>query len=152
MTSERALRFLILAECVLAILTLAGEPALEPSLPAALRAWLAVHRSAATGAGETLLTALWLGVVAATVVAWVGLLCMLRAARPLYLGAWLGYLALLLLRGPVISTSTGYVLQLLMTLAGGAVLGTIYFSDLSTRLRRFSDLAPTATGQTGDHG
>ena len=46
----------------------------------------------------------------------------------------------LLLSGPVVSTAVGYVVQMLMTLVGGAIVGVVYFSELRTRFRRLRGL------------
>jgi hypothetical protein len=89
-----------------------------------------------------MLTALWLAVIGTTVVGWIGLLAMIREARPVYLASWLGYLVLLALGGPVVSTAGGYALEILMGLAGGAVLAVAYISELRTTFRPILPIEP----------
>ncbi|HEY4591328.1 MAG TPA: hypothetical protein VIJ61_02905, partial [Thermoanaerobaculia bacterium] len=106
---------MILSDLVLAVSGLVSQ-AFPPFRPALVQIF-------STGAevfhpSPTLLTALWAAVAVSTVLAWIGLLWLLRPARPLYLGSWVGYLVLLLLRGPVISTAASHVIQMLMALVG----------------------------------
>ncbi len=116
MRLERALFVLILADVVLCLVSVAGaEPALTP-----------------------LLGALWLFVVGSTVVAWVGLLWRLRAARTLYLVSWLAYLGLIALRGPAAAAGPTEAMQLLMALNGGAILAMSWLSDLRGRFVAFA--------------
>ena len=140
MKHERVLAILIAGEFLLGILAIACEFAFEPLLPPALRAYLSAEGSAASGPGETLLTGLWMAVVVSTVLAWIGLLNLLRAARPLYAASWAGYLLLVLLRGPIVGTAAGYVIEMLMALVGGAIMALIYLSELRTRFRRWSEV------------
>jgi hypothetical protein len=81
------------------------------------------------------LRGLWFAVIATTVAGWVGLFAFVREARHVYLGAWLGYLGLLALGGPVVSSAGGYALQMLTALVGGAVVALAYLSDLRSRFR-----------------
>ncbi len=140
MKHEKVLGILILSDFVLGVLSVVTAFALEPFLPSSLRAYLAAEGTTAVGLSESLLTGLWVAVVGGTVLAWAGLLNLIRVARPLYLGSWVGYMVYLLLSGPVVSTAVGYVVQMLMTLVGGAIVGVVYFSELRTRFRRFRGL------------
>ncbi|HEY1249612.1 MAG TPA: hypothetical protein VGH97_00395 [Thermoanaerobaculia bacterium] len=75
---------------------------------------------------------LWLGVCAATVLAWIGLAWRYRPARVVYAAAWLGYLALVALRaGGAASTASPFdgVLDLATGLVGGMILAVSFFSD-----------------------
>ncbi|MFL6258821.1 MAG: hypothetical protein ACJ76Y_03815 [Thermoanaerobaculia bacterium] len=139
MRHERILSILILSDLVLAVSGLVSQAVFEPLRPSLVQVF-------STGApvfqiNRTLLMVLWAAVAVSTVLAWIGLLWLLRPARPLYLGSWVGYLVLLLLRGPVISTAGSYVIQMLMALVGGMILGVIYFSELRTKLRSLRDLS-----------
>lgn len=144
MKHEKVLSLLILNEVALVILGVASDFALSPLLPSWLRAHVAAEGVAGFRLNDTLLTALWVIVVVSTVLAWIGLLNLLRAARPLYLASWLGYLILLLLSGPVVSTAASYVVQMMMALVGGAIVGMIYFSELRTKFRRLSEVFGSA--------
>ena len=121
MKQERILVTLILAEVVLVILGIVSD------------------FGAAARPSGTILTALWVAVVVGTVLAWIGLLNLVRAGRPLYVGSWMGYLILVLFGGSVESPGVDYAMQLLMALVGGAIIGLVYFSDLRTRFRTLSE-------------
>jgi hypothetical protein len=121
MRQERILVALILAEFVLVILGVVCDP------------------GAIVRPSSALLSALWVAVVVGTVLAWIGLLNLVRAARPLYVTSWAAYFLLILLSGPVESTALGYVVQMLMALVGWAVIGVIYVSDLRTRFRTLAE-------------
>jgi hypothetical protein len=95
-----------------------------------------------------LLNALWLAVIGTTVVGWIGLLAMIREARPVYLASWVGYLLLLALGGPVVSPAEGYALQLLMALVGGAVLAVAYLSELRTEFGPLLPMEPVRSPAT----
>jgi hypothetical protein len=121
MKQERILGVLILSEFILGILGIACDP------------------GAGSRPSSTLLTALWVAVVVGTVVSWIGLLNLARAARPLYVASWAAYFVLILLGGPVASTAAGYVVQMLMAIVGGAVIAMAYFSGLRTRFRTLAE-------------
>jgi len=140
MKHERVLSILILSEFVFGILATMSYFALKPFLPAPLRDYLATDGAAAFRLYDTLLMALWIAVVVATILAWIGLLNLLRSARSLYLASWVGYFVLLLLRGPVVSTSVSFVIEMAMALVGGAILGMIYFSELGAKFRPLSEV------------
>ena len=84
MKHERALGALILSDFILTIVSIVSELTLEPFLPASLRAYLATGEAAAFRFSDALMTALWIAVAVATVLAWIGMLNMVRAARSLY--------------------------------------------------------------------
>jgi len=130
MKLERVLGVLILSEFVLGVLATISYFALAPFLPAQLRAYIAADESASSRFYDTLLLALSIVVVVATVIAWVGLLNLLRAARSLYLASWVGYLVLPLLRGPVVCASVSFALEMMTALVGGGILAMIYFSTV----------------------
>jgi len=147
MRLEKILGILILCDVVLAVSGVVTDYALEPLLPAPLRAFVAADGGAPFGSGAMALTGVWVVVLASSVLAWAGLLSLLRAARPLYLASWGAYLVLLLLSGPIVTTPAAYVVQMLMALVGGAIAGLIYFSDLRTSFRGLSSLAGTPVGK-----
>lgn len=140
MKHERVLSILILSELVFGVLATMSYFALKPFLPAPLRDYLATDEAAAFRPYDAILWALWIAVVVTTVLSWIGLLNLLRSARPLYLASWAGYFVLLLLRGPVVSTSVSFVIEITMALVGGAILGMIYFSELGAKFRPLSEV------------
>jgi len=112
MSESKALDRLILADVLLAALSVAWSAAAAPPRPSGL-AFI-----------------LWILVCATTVAAWIGLLRRLRPARALYAASWIGYLALVGLRGGAAGSSVDAVLDLATGLVGGMILALVYFSEL----------------------
>src|SRR5262245_3463506 len=112
MKNERVLGILILCELVLGVMATLSYLALERFLPAPLRAYLASD-VASSRIYDALLLALWITVVVTTILAWIGLVNLVQVARPLYLASWVGYLVLLLLRGPAVSSSVSFALEMM---------------------------------------
>jgi hypothetical protein len=115
MTESKTLDRLIMADVLLALLSVAWSAAAEPPRPS----------------GPAFV--LWILVCATTVGAWIGLLSRLRPARALYAASWLGYLALVGLRGGGAGSSIDALLDLAAGLVGGMILALVYFSDLRTQ-------------------
>jgi hypothetical protein len=117
MRESRALDGLILADFLLGLVSLAwsaGHPAPHPS---------------------PLSSALWIAVCAATILAWVGLLYRIEAARALYAASWLGYLAWIAVRGAAIGSPLGSVLDLATGLVGGMILAILFLPVSGKTLR-----------------
>ena len=74
------------------------------------------------------ITILWVTVCAATAVSWIGLLSRIRVARVLYAATWVGYLALVIVRGETATSPVGTLLDLLTGLVGGMILALLFFS------------------------
>jgi len=140
MKQEKVLSYLILSEFVLGILATISYYSLEPFLPSSLRNYPAPDGIAAFRFGPTLLWALWIAIVVTTIIAWIGLLNLVRAARPLYLASWVGYFVLILLERRVVSAWGALEIEMMTALVGGAILGMIYFSELSAKFRPLSEL------------
>ncbi|MEW6209183.1 MAG: hypothetical protein AB1631_12505 [Acidobacteriota bacterium] len=139
MKHEKVLSLLILNESALVMLGVVSDFALSPLLPSWLRAHVAADGIATFRLSDTLLTVLWVIVAVSTVLAWIGLLNLLRVARPLYLASWAAYLALILFSGPVVSTAASSMVQMMIALTGGAIVGVIYFSELRAKFRPLSE-------------
>jgi hypothetical protein len=135
MRLERILGGLILCDLVLGIATLVTEKVSAPFLPEPLRAYVATP-----GSGGRVLFALWVAIVVSTVLAWIGLLNLLRPARAVYLGSWCAYLLYVILTGPTVMSPFGSVLDVAMTMVGGAILALVYFSELRLRFRTLSEV------------
>jgi len=140
MKHERILGILILSEFVLGILATISYFSLEPFLPASMRGYPAPDGIAAFRFGAMILTALWIAVMVTTIIAWIGLLNLARAARPLYLASWVGYFVLLLLEGRGASAWGAFVIEMMAAMVGGAILAMIYFSELAAKFRPLSEL------------
>jgi len=65
--------------------------------------------------------------------AWIGLVCYWRFARRLYLFSCASSILLILVSGPSVRPSVGAAFSAMSALVGGAIIGLVYFSDLSRR-------------------
>jgi hypothetical protein len=127
--NAKTLEALILADIAVSVLSAVSDAVFGQPAPAGPR-----------GAGGwappgDLSFALWIAVCAGTVLAWIGLLNLLRAARTLYAASWIGYLALAVFRAPAPGSAIGSTLDLLAGLVGGMILAVVYFSKLGARFR-----------------
>jgi hypothetical protein len=127
MKSEKILPILVYCDAVVSIVSMAVNRALAEMSPSPL----APHES-----GDLALTALWLAVNAATLVAWVGLLHHWRPARAIYFWTWVATLVLMPLESAWVFAPVGYMLDSAATLVGGTVLGLLYFSDAGAPFAR----------------
>ena len=148
MKHERTLGILILSDFVLTILGIVSEFTMGLFLPPSLRDYLATDDAATFRLSDALLTALWIVVAVATVLGWIGMLNLVRPARSLYLGSWVGNFVLILLKGPVVSASAPIVIMIISALVGGAILWIVYFSELRTEFRRLSEVVGEAKENT----
>jgi len=130
MNNERLFRILVLADIVLATLTILTEITL--TLPQPLQKYVFSTYFEWGVAGPALFI-FWIAIVAATVVSWVGLLLYWWPARALYVGAWVAMLILILASGPSVLTAPGAVLDTLEHLVSGILIGMMYFSDVKLR-------------------
>jgi len=115
MSESKTLDRLILADVLLAALSVAWSAAAAPPRPSGL-AFI-----------------LWILVCTTTVAAWIGLLRRVRPARALYAASWIGYLVLVGLRGGAAGSSVDAVLDLATGLVGGMILALVYFSELRSQ-------------------
>ena len=123
MKSEKILPILVYCDAAVSIVSIAVNRALAVLSPSPLTA----HES-----GDLALTALWMAVIAATVLAWVGILNLWRPARAIYFWTWVATLLLMPLESAWVFAPVGYMLDSAATLVGGALLGVLYFSDVRT--------------------
>jgi len=130
MRNDRVLFILVVADFVLVMLTLAAELALSSTLPQPLRDYASSRYSGLT---SIVWFSLWLGIAMATLVAWIGLLNYWGPARLLYVGAWAAWILLVAASGPSVTTAAGATVETLEHLVGGAIVGLVFFSDLTKR-------------------
>jgi hypothetical protein len=135
MKAEKALPILVYLEAALATLAIVIDRSMTWFLPGELRGWLD-ESAVGWGAADWLVTALWIGVSAVTILAWIGLVSFWRPARSIYTWTWVVALLLLPLESAWIHTPAGYMLDVAATLAGGALLGVLYFSDARVHFER----------------
>ena len=142
MRNDRALLILVIADFALVILTLVTEVAFNPSLPVPLRDYGGL--GARLTIGDILRFPLWITIVMATLVSWIGLLNYWWPSRMIYTVAWIAWLALVALSGPSVMTAAGAAIETLEHLVGGAIIGLVYFSDLSKRFEEDDVAVATA--------
>jgi len=135
MDKSRLLWILVAADVLLAFGSVGAEAFFGWTLPPAL-----ADHNRTTGTGAVQLLLLVLATIGAFV-AWIGLVSFWRAARGLYLFALASGVVLTLASGPRVTTSVGEAFSALNMLISGAILGLVYFSDLSRRFERAGDRA-----------
>ena len=135
MRNDRVLVFLVIADFALVMFTVAAEFALNWTLPVPLRPYAAQPQPEFDLLGIVLFP-WWLAIVAVTFVSWIGLLNYWWPSRILYAAAWVLWLGLVSASGPSVMTGVGAAIETLEHLVGGAIIGIVYFSDLS---KRFED-------------
>jgi hypothetical protein len=133
MRNDRVLLFLVVADFVLVMLTFAGEFALNSTLPLPLRDY--------TSSTHAILTSIvWfpvlMGFAVITLVSWIGLLNYWWPARILYVCAWALWILLVAVSGPSVTPAAVATIEILGNLVGGAIIGLVFFSDLT---KRFDD-------------
>ena len=82
------------------------------------------------GHSDVLTGVVFVALVVALVVAWVGLWLLKRWARTLYTTLVVISLVVTLFLGPVVTSALGAALYSISTLAGGVILGLLWFSEL----------------------
>jgi hypothetical protein len=78
---------------------------------------------------STFVEGLWIAVAASTALSWIGLFYRVRSARTLYAASWVGYLAVVALRGGAPSSELGTILDLAAGLVGGMILGAVFSAE-----------------------
>ncbi len=146
MNRERLLTVLILAEIALAVSAIICDAVLRPFLPAPLRSYLEAGSGRDALAPGAVVTGLFAIVVVSSLAAWIGLLNLWRGARPLYVASWVATLAMILVAGAEINAAAVRVLNTLVALVGGMIVGLVYFSDLGPRFRKLPRPAGARAG------
>ena len=134
MSRERALVVLVVADVFLAFAGMGVEAFFGWTLPDTLRDYN--RRSGAFNLRQFGLLSLWGLTATCAIAAWIGLLNRWWFARRLYVIACAATTILTLFAGPAVSTPAGAMLDRLNWLVGGAILGLVYFSDLSRQFER----------------
>jgi hypothetical protein len=133
MAKDRLLLVLVAADVLLAFSSIGAEMFFSWTLPGALQKYLESRAWTPSTPWEYALCVLWAGSVGCTVAGWIGLINYWSFARRLYLVAWATWTLLILLSGPSVLTPVGAVVDTLGAVVAGAILGLVYFSDLSRR-------------------
>ena len=136
MSRNQMLTVLVLADVVTAFSTIGSEMFFGWTLPRQLQEYTGPQNMAIFSGRALILLPLWAITVGSTLVAWVGLLNHWWFARRLYLAAWIAWSVLVLCSGPSVATSLGSMFSTVEAVIGGAILGLVYFSDLSREFER----------------
>jgi len=136
MNKGRALVVLVAADVILAFASIGAELVFHWTLPSSLQDYVTSRLWLPSSPCENALFVLWCATVLCTMAAWIALLNVWWFARRLYVVAWATWTLLVLLSGPSVLTPVGAMLDTLDSLVGGAILGLVYFSDLSRHFER----------------
>lgn len=136
MNRTRVLTALVLADIVTAFSTIGSELFFGWTLPSGLQDYAMTQNLAIFSGKGLFLFPLWALTIGSTMVAWIGLLNLWWFARRLYVVAWIAWLALLLFSGPSVATPLGAMFSAMEGVIGGAILGLVYFTELSRHFER----------------
>ena len=124
------LRMLIVVELLSALLGIYADIALQATFPPELQAYLLTESQGPFSAGDAVKGVFFLALVVALIVAWVGLWLLKRWARTLYTTLVVISLVMTLFLGPVVTSAFAAALYSISSLAGGIMLGLLWFSEL----------------------
>jgi hypothetical protein len=133
MSKERLLIVLIATDIFLSFAGVGVEMFFGWTLPAPLRDY---GGSSGFGLPQFVLLSLWGLISLCAIVAWIGLLNFWWWARRMYVIAVAATTTLTLVAGPSVMTALQASMSRANSLIAGAILGLVYFSDLSRRFER----------------
>jgi len=136
MNREKALMVLVVADVVLAFSVIGAELFFNWMLPGSLREYTDSWWKARSTPWDVGVFAFWSVGVTLTLASWVALLYRWWFARRLYVFAWAAWMLIVLFSGPSVLNPVGAMFNTLETLVAGAILGLVYFSDLSRQFER----------------
>jgi hypothetical protein len=136
MNKERLLVGLIVADVLLAFAVIGAEIAFSWTLPGPLRDYAFREAFSLSSVWDFSLLFLWATTISCTLVAWVGMMNYWWFARRLYVMAWCTWLLLVLVSGPSVMNPVSAMFSTLESVVGGAIIGLVYFSDLSRHFER----------------
>ena len=149
MNKSRLLWVLVAANVLLTFATVGAEGVLGWTLPPELAEYTHSHfsRHWFWNAGHLLHLMLLATASLFAFASWIALASFWRFARGLYVFSWGLGMLLILFSGPSVKPSVSAMFQEMNALAGGAILGLVYFSDLARRFERgtVEGTAPAAT-------
>ena len=132
MAHATVLRTLIVVELVSALLGIYADIVLQSSFPPPLQSYLMTQAQGPLSVGDAFSVAIVLPLIVALFVAWVGLWFLKRWARTLYTVLVVVFLVVTLFLGPVVTSAFAAMLYSVSALAGGVILGLVWFSELRT--------------------
>ncbi len=135
--TTKLLKWVILVGVACALGSVVLENILEDTLPSEIRQYIARNDNAEMTSVQMVGYGFGVVLLAGMIVSWIGLWRLWRPARTIYTACWLSAILLYLAMEPAYYyTPVGVMLSEYSTLAGGFVLGLIYFSDLSVHFSR----------------
>ena len=147
--TTKLLKLGILVEVVCVLGTVVLEAILEDTLPNEIRLYIARNDKAEMTSVQMVGYGIGLVLLAGMIVSWIGLWRLWRPARTIYAACWLlGILLYLVMEPAYYYTPVGVILSEYSTLAGGFVLGLLYFSDVSVHFSR-ANAEPSAAPNGG---
>ncbi len=150
MNKSHLLRLMVAVNVLLGFATVGAEGFFGWTLPPALAAYKHAQWTSFSidGPGDALRLMLLATTALCVFAAWIGLVSFWRFGRGLYLAAIAVHLFSVLLSGARVTTSIGATFGQVNGLVSGAILGLVYFSDLSHRFEAApaERAAPAAPG------
>lgn len=141
MKHKTALRYLIIAEILSSLIVITVERLGERTLPIEIHQYKARNILAGFNAAQDVGLGIGILFVFVMIVAWIGLWKLWRPARFIYtVTRLLGVLLFLLLDSVYYHTPVGAMFNEYSVLAAGAILGLIFFSDLSAHFKKMEGL------------
>ena len=135
MNKDRVLLALVAADVLLAFSGIGAQIFFNWTLPTSLQEY-AWSDSSGSGAWDASRFVLWAATSACGIAAWIGLVNSWWFARRLYVVAWTSTTLLTLLAGPSVQTPIGAMVGTLGSVVSGAIMGLVFFTDLSRRFER----------------
>jgi len=133
MNKAHLLWTLVAADVLLAFATIGAEMFFGWTFPPALAEYTQQRFSQLPGPGNAVQLVLLAACVVCALIAWIGLVNFWRSARRLYLVSCAIWLLLILISGPSVENSVAAMIRVMNALVGGAIIGLVYFSELSHR-------------------
>jgi hypothetical protein len=135
--TTKLLKWMILVEVACALGSVVLESMFEDTLPSEIRQYIARNDKAEMTSVQIVGYGFGVVLLAGMIVSWIGLWKLWPPSRTIYTACYLSAILLYLAMEPAYYyTPVGAMLSEYSTLAGGFVLGLIYFSDVSVHFSR----------------
>ena len=144
MDKARTLMILVVLDVVLTFSVMGAEMFFGWTLPGSLKDYESSKLLFPTTPWQFALFALWSASVGLTLASWIALLNLWWFARRLYVTAWVLWTLTVVLSGPSVLNPVGAMLDTAERLVAGAIIGLVFFSDLSRHFERPARVAQGA--------
>ena len=129
MRCRATLRWLVTFEILLALFVVSVSFLQTPFLPATLQQFES-EPSDSFGIADILCLCFGILLIIAAIISWVALLGGWRRGRMLYTATWVACAPFMLVAGPSVQSALLSTVDTAASLAGGVILGYLYFSDI----------------------